>query len=161
MDESGADAVGREGVRAGGVVVLSGPAFAQPGGFGDLAEDVYYSVPVSTLAGQGVFAGTGCDDGFCPSDAIDRKTMAVWVVRVLDGEDPAAVSESRFDDVDPDGFYAPFIERMFELELTQGCGDGSGFCPDRNVTRAHMAAFLSRAYNLPAQCQQAGDIRVG
>ena len=136
-------------VAAAVAVVPSGPAFAQPGGFGDVPEDVYYSVPVSTLAGQGVFAGTGCNEGFCPGDAIDRKTMAVWVVRVLDGKDPAAVSESRFDDVDPDGFYAPFIERMFELGVTSGCGDGSGFCPDRNVTRAEMAVFLSRAYKLP------------
>ena len=136
-------------VAAAVVVVPSGPAFAQPGGFGDVPEDTYYTVPVSTLAGQGVFAGTGCDEGFCPGDAIDRKTMAVWTVRVLDGEDPAAVAESRFDDVDPHGFHAPFIERMAELGVTQGCGDGSGFCPHRNVSRAHMAAFLSRAYKLP------------
>ena len=103
-------------------------------------------MPVSTLAGQGVFAGTECADGFCPRDPIDRKTMAVWIVRVLDGQNPAAVSESRFDDVDPDGFYAPFIERMADLGVTRGCGDRSGFCPDRNVSRAEMAAFLSRAY---------------
>ena len=47
------------------------------------------------------------------------------------------------------GFYAPFIERMAEFEVTRGCGDGSGFCPDRNVTRAEMAVFLSRAFKLP------------
>ena len=96
-----------------------------------------------------MFAGTECADGFCPRDPIDRKTMAVWIVRVLDGQNPAAVSESRFDDVDPDGFYAPFIERMADLGVTRGCGDRSGFCPDRNVSRAQMAAFLSRAYQLP------------
>ena len=38
---------------------------------------------------------------------------------------------------------------MAELGVTRGCGDGTGFCPDRNVTRAEMAVFLSRAYNLP------------
>ena len=130
-------------------VTASTPAVGQPGGFGDVPEDAYYSVPVASLAELGVFVGTECDDGFCPGDPIDRKTMAVWTVRVLDGEDPAAVSESRFDDVDSDSFHAPFIERMAELEVTEGCGDGSGFCPDRSVTRAQMAAFLSRAYKLP------------
>ena len=130
-------------------VTASAPAVGQPGGFGDVAEDAYYSVPVSTLAELGVFVGTECQAGFCPGDPIDRKTMAVWVVRVLDGEDPEAVSESRFDDVDVSGFYAPFIERMAELEVTRGCGDGSGFCPDRSVTRAEMAVFLSRAFELP------------
>ena len=130
-------------------VTASTPAVGQPGGFGDVAEDAYYSVPVSTLAEFGVFVGTECQAGFCPGDPIDRKTMAVWIVRVLDGEDPEAVSESRFDDVDASGFHAPFIERMAELEVTRGCGDRAGFCPDRNVTRAEMAVFLSRAYKLP------------
>ena len=74
-------------VAAGSVVVSSVPVTAQPGGFGDAAEGAFYSVPVSTLAEQGLFAGTGCDEGFCPDDPLDRKTMAVWVVRVLDGED--------------------------------------------------------------------------
>ena len=117
--------------------------------YGDVPTDAYYAVPVRTLDQDGVFAGTLCDDGFCPSVPIDRKTMAVWTVRVLDGDDPPAVSEARFDDVDAAGFYAPFIERMAELEVTRGCGDGSGFCPDRNVTRAEMAVFISRAYDLP------------
>ena len=118
------------------------------GTYPDTAADSYYAESVSQLTEQGVFAGTLCEDGFCPDEAIDRKTMAVWVVRVLDGEDPGPVLETRFDDVDAGSFYAPFIERMAELGVTRGCGDGSGFCPDRTVSRAQMAAFLSRAYGL-------------
>ena len=131
------------------LVATAAPGAGQGAGFGDVPDDAYYTVPVSALAEQGVFAGTLCDDGFCPGEAIDRKTMAVWTVRMLDGQDPPAVAEARFDDVDASSFYAPFIERMADLEVTRGCGDGSGFCPDRNVTRAQMAAFLSRAYSLP------------
>ena len=124
-------------------------ALAQAGGFGDVAGDAYYSEPVAALAAMGVFAGTECEAGFCPAAPIDRKTMAVWTVRVLDGADPPAVSESRFADVDATGFHAPFIERMAELGVTTGCGDGTNFCPEGSVTRAQMAVFLSRAYNLP------------
>ena len=85
---------------------------AQPGGFSDVPDDAYYTVPVEMLAERGVFAGTECEDGFCPAVAIDRKTMAVWTVRVRDGEDPPPLTESRFDDVDAISFYAPFIERV-------------------------------------------------
>ena len=131
-------------------VVAAAPAVAQSAGFDDVAEDAYYSVPVAALAERGIFAGTECAQGFCPNDPIDRKTMAVWMVRVLDGEDPPALSESRFDDVDAHSFHAPLIERMAELGVTRGCGDGSGFCPDRVVSRAQMAVFLTSAFGLPA-----------
>lgn len=129
-------------------VAAAAPASAQPGGFSDVVEDAFYSAPVATLAERGVFAGTECAQGFCPGDPIDRKTMAVWMVRVLDGGEPPALSESRFDDVDANSFHAPFIERLAELAVTKGCGDGSGFCPDRVVSRAQMAVFLTRAFGL-------------
>ena len=132
------------------IAALQAPVAAQgSGAYPDVASGAYYSVPVSTLARDGVFVGTECDEGFCPGAPIDRKTMAVWVVRVLDGRDPSPVSASRFDDVDAGSFHAAFIERMAELKVTGGCGDGSVFCPDRNVTRAQMAVFISRAFDLP------------
>ena len=132
-------------------VVPSGAA-AQGGDrvFDDVAEDAYYGEPVAALAASGVFVGTECEAGFCPTEPINRRTMAVWIVRVLDGVDPPARSESRFGDVDAAGIHAPLIERMAELGVTQGCGDGTNFCPDRSVTRSQMAVFLSRAYDLPA-----------
>ena len=133
----------------GSVLAVAPTAAAQAGSYEDVAEGAYYAGPVAALREAGVFAGTLCASGFCPGEPIDRETMAVWVVRVLDGRDPAPVSQSRFDDVDAGSFHAPFIERMAELEVTTGCGDGSGYCPDRNVTRAEMAAFISRAYDLP------------
>ena len=130
-------------------MAIAPTAAAQTGPYSDVPENAYYTTPVTALKEQGVFTDTLCAEGFCPGEAMDRKTMAVWVVRVLDGEDPPAVSQTRFNDVDADSFHAPFIERMFELEVTQGCGDGSGFCPHRNVTRAQMATLVSRAYRLP------------
>ena len=130
------------------------PAIAQTGGFEDVAAGAYYSAPVEELAGLGVLTGcegsAGFDDGrFCPGEPMDRKTMAVWVVRVLEGEDPPP-GMSRFPDANALGvFWAPFIERMAELGVTTGCGDGTDFCPNGEVTRAHAAVFLSRAFDLP------------
>ena len=130
------------------------PAFAQAGGFGDVAVGAYYSAPVQELAGLGVLTGcegsAGFDDSrFCPGEPMDRKTMAVWVVRVLDGEDPPP-GRSRFPDVNTlSAFWWPFAERMAELGVTTGCGDGANFCPDDPVTRAQTAVFLWRAFDLP------------
>ena len=114
-----------------------------------MPPDAFYTESVNELDAAGVFDGTECSDGFCPGDPIDRKTMAVWVVRLLDGEDPPPVAQSKFTDVEAGSFYSPFIERLAALGVTRGCGDGSGFCPDDAVNRAEMAVFLSRAYDLP------------
>ena len=111
--------------------------------------DAFYAEPVAHLHTAGVLDGTLCKEGFCPDRPIDRKTMAVWVVRVLDRRDPRPVTESRFDDVDPAGFRGRFIQRLAELGVTTGCGDGRRFCPDDTVSRAQMAVFLARAYDLP------------
>ncbi len=136
------------------LVVFGSSVDAQVGRFDDVAVDAYYATAVGELDDMGVFEGTVldgsmCSEGFCPSVPVDRKTVAVWVVRILDGQDPP-VKSSRFDDVDCclDEFWPPFVERMAELGVTRGCGDGSGFCPNEDTTRAEMAAFLSRAFDL-------------
>ena len=53
---------------------------AQAGGYGDVRDDAFYATPVADLAAESVFDGTECEAGFCPGKAIDRKTMAVWMV---------------------------------------------------------------------------------
>ena len=133
-----------------GLVVLGvGPVAAEEGPFGDVEGGVYYTEPVGDLAGEGVFDGTECGDGlFCPDEPILRWQMAVWMVRVLDGGDPAPVDSSRFADVDSEEWYSAHVERMFELDVTKGCGNGTNFCPDRAVKRSQMAAFLALAFNL-------------
>ena len=131
------------------VLGFSSPAAAQSQPFADIPQDAFYSEAVGALAGGGVFDGTECAEAMlCPGEPIDRKTMAVWTVRVLDGQDPAQISQTRFSDVAADSFHGPFIERMAELGVTVGCGDGSAFCPDVTVSRAQMAVFLARAFDL-------------
>jgi len=71
------------------------------------------------------------------------------MVRVLDGSDPEPVEETRFSDVDGSHRWAAHIERFVELGVTEGYGDGS-YRPDVTVSRAQMAAFLARAFELPA-----------
>ena len=125
------------------------PAAAQDSvPYRDTRADAYYAQAVGALALEGVFAGTDCDAGFCPDEPIDRATMAVWTVRVLDVADPEPVASTRFADVDASHPHAAFIERFAGLGVTRGCEDGSVFCPDGSVTRAQMAVFLSRGFGL-------------
>lgn len=131
-------------------VLAATPAavFAQTGGFEDVPEDAYYSEAVTDLAARGVFAGTECEEGFCPGVALDRQTMAVWVVRVLGIEASSHLTRTSFHDVDARNPYGPFIGRLADVDITRGCGAGN-FCPDNLITRAQMAVLLVRAFQLP------------
>lgn len=101
---------------------------------------------------EGIFEGTGCadGDGLCPSEPIERWEMAVWLVRVLDGEEPPPIRTPLFDDVADGVWWAAHTERLAGLGVTKGCASGPPrYCPDDHVTRAQMATFLVRAFDLP------------
>ncbi len=118
-------------------------------GFSDSADAGVHQTAVETLAGWGYFEGTECDtDLFCPEDPMKRWVMAVWLVRVL-GHKPLTTDTSQFADVEADEWWSPYTERLAKLEVTAGCKtDPPSYCPDRSVTRAQMAAFLVRAFDL-------------
>lgn len=101
----------------------------------------------------------GCDppsnDRFCPTKTVSRAEMATFLIRAL-GESVAGRShQGYFSDVASSAWYAPYIERLFELGITTGNADGT-FQPNGAVSRAEMAAFISRAFQL-----QTGDSPAG
>ena len=55
-----------------------------------------------------------------------------------------------FEDVHPDSVHADKICRLVEAGITTGVDD-SNYGPDRSVTRAQMATFLTRALDLPTR----------
>lgn len=107
---------------------------------------------VKALVEGGVLEGTECTPGlFCAGDPIPRWLLAVWLVRVVDGHDPEPVDATRFADVDADQWWAAHVERLAELGITVGCAaESARYCPDDPVTRAQMATFLRRAFDLDA-----------
>ena len=130
-------------------------------GYGDVAEGSYYHEAVTSLKEQGVFEGTDCEEGFCPEDPMERWQMAVWLIRVLDGQEPEPVSESRFVDVDAEESWTPFVERLSDLEITTGCNqEPPKYCPESSVRRNQMATFLYRAFDLPDAKEPAGFVDV-
>ncbi len=105
---------------------------------------------INRLAAAGVLDGTECGERrICPRAPVRRWEMAVWVVRVL-GE-VSSDAGSRFADMDADSWWASYVERLAELEVTKGCGtDPLRYCPQDPVTRSQMASFLVRAFDLDA-----------
>ena len=72
----------------------------------------------------------------------------MWLTRSVDGGDLPSIASTRFSDVDvDDDWWAPYVERLAELGITQGCGSGR-YCPDEDVSRQQMATFLVRAFDL-------------
>ena len=132
------------GLVAAAVLVVGALAAA---GFDD-DEGTVHEPAVDALADRGVLAGTECGtDRICPAEEIERWVMAVWLIRAL-GESPSA-APVRFADVDPDAWWAPYVERLAGLRVTQGCATGPArYCPDDPVTRGQMATFLARALDL-------------
>ncbi len=130
------------------------PAGDEPvGGFSDLDRaGRSHIVAVTNLVSRGVLDGTGCGGGqLCPREPIRRWEMAVWLVRIIDGQDPAQPTEPRFEDVGTDLWWAGHAERLAELGITLGCStEPLEYCPDRPVTRAQMASFLVRAFEIAA-----------
>ncbi len=72
--------------------------------------------------------------------------MAVWIVRSL-GEQPSQ-TPNEFSDVNSNVWWAPYVQRLAELGVTQGCATNPlRYCPNEPVTRAQMATFLVRAFD--------------
>jgi S-layer family protein len=100
----------------------------------------------------------GCGGGnYCPASPVLREQMAAFLIRALGEFDPPTPLTQRFADVSPPDCTPPcspnvfynFIDRMAVLNITQGCASNPlRYCPADTVTRAQMAAFLVRAFNL-------------
>ena len=51
----------------------------------------------------------------------------------------------QFDDIRGDEYYADAAYDLRDAGITNGCGDGSDYCPSLDVSRGQMAAFLGRS----------------
>ena len=117
------------------------PSSSSP--FRDLHRAPVHEHNVSALADAGVTGGC-TDTRFCPNRTVTRGQMATFLANAR-GLSP--VAGSRFTDVPADAVHAGTINAIADAGITRGCGDGR-FCPDEPLTRAEMASFLVRAFNL-------------
>ncbi|MGA7877355.1 MAG: S-layer homology domain-containing protein [Desulfoferrobacter sp.] len=95
----------------------------------------------------------GCNTNplqFCPDQNVTRADMAIFLLRKKHGSSyspPKAAGV--FADVSKNHWAADWIEQLYAEGITTGCsGNPLRFCPDDSVTRAEMAAFLVKTFNL-------------
>jgi hypothetical protein len=77
--------------------------------------------------------------------------MAVFLLKSKYGSSyipPAVGASTGFADVPTTHWAAPWIKQLAAEGITGGCGTGI-YCPESAVTRAQMAVFLVKAFNLP------------
>ncbi len=116
------------------------------GAFAD-DENSTHEEAIETLVELGITDGCNPDlKLFCPNREITRAQAAKFLILAI-GETPTTRSgPSVFTDVDADAWYRPYVDRLVELEIAQGYGDGT-YRPKEVVTRAQMAVLLIRAFN--------------
>ena len=115
--------------------------------FSDVPADYWAAAWIEQLASDGITAGCG-NGNYCPEDYVTRDQMAVFLLRAKYGAayTPPAAS-GVFSDVPADYWAAAWIEQLANEGITAGCGN-SNYCPTQLVSRAEMAVFLVRTFNL-------------
>ena len=132
------------------LVVGTTPAVASHS-FDDVPDDHVFHADIAWLAVEEVTAGCNppINDNYCPNDNVTRGQMAAFLVRALGLTDDGGGNTF----VDDDGsIFEDDIAKLAAAGITRGCNppDNTRFCPDDDVTRGQMAAFLVRALDLPA-----------
>ena len=92
---------------------------------------------------------TGCGGLlYCPSTAVARDQMAVFVLRTRDPAlNPPACAAPLFADVPASSPFCRWIEELARRGVVSGCGGGH-YCPTDPVTREQMAVFLTGTFGL-------------
>jgi glucose/arabinose dehydrogenase len=131
-----------------------GSGHVPPGATGLIFTDVhpgdYFADWIEDLAGRGVTGGCG-GGKYCPDRDVSRAEMAVLLLKTSLGTAhvPPTATGLVFKDVHPGDFAADWIEDLAARNITGGCDAAPNYCPDRPVSRAEMAVFLTRTFNLP------------
>jgi len=105
---------------------------------------------IEALRSGGITGGCGTNL-YCPENPVTRAQMAVFLLKSKYGSGytpPAVEASTGFSDVPVTHWAAPWIKQLAAESITGGCGAGI-YCPDSPVTRAQMAVFLVKTFNLP------------
>jgi Tol biopolymer transport system component len=98
-----------------------------------------FNADIIWLFNAGITGGCS-DERFCPNDNVTRGQMAAFLDRAL--KLPATTTDYFTDDAT--SIFQASINRLAAAGITAGC-TATTFCPNDNVTRGQMAAFLHRA----------------
>jgi hypothetical protein len=118
------------------------------GSFSDVPPGQWYTSYVEGLYQLGLTVGYG-DGTYGPTDPVARSQMAAFLLRALGEYANVTAARGIFSDVPLDAWYAPYVERLYDLGITTGCRtEPLAYCPENPVKRDQMATFLSRVLAL-------------
>jgi hypothetical protein len=126
------------------------PAVGASTGFADVPTNYWAAAWIKQLAADGITSGCG-NGNYCPGAPVTRAEMAVFLLRSKHGAGyfpPAVGAGTGFGDVPTNYWAAAWIKQLVAEGITSGCGNGN-YCPASSVTRAQMAVFLVKTFNLP------------
>jgi subtilisin family serine protease/subtilisin-like proprotein convertase family protein len=115
--------------------------------FTDVAINSFAHGPVGCIYALGITTGTSATE-YGPGAAVTRVQMAAFLSRLLSVLTSSGCTGSHpFGDVSPSSYgYGP-VGCLYQLGLTTGTSSVT-FSPAQVMTRAQMAAFLSRTYRV-------------
>ncbi len=134
-------------------LAMHGPGYWPPpatGIFEDVPSDHWAAGWIEQLVADGLSSGCG-NQRYCPDDLVSRAQMAVFLGKAKNVISPSATSQPTnqlFKDVNPEDWAAVYIEELAREGITAGCKSGQ-FCPEEAVSRAEMAVFLVKTFNIP------------
>ena len=137
-----------DNVTRGQMAVFFARAFDLPKTGQDFFDDddgLFYEGAANKMAAAGITVGCG-PDSYCGERDISRGEMAAMLARVLGLPSPTT---DHFAD-DEESTFEGAINRVADAGITQGCNPpaNTAFCPDEDVNRGQMAAFLQRSMTL-------------
>lgn len=123
--------------------------------FSDVPSTDPYESYIESIYNNGITTGCGNGD-YCPLENVTRDQMAAFIIRALYGNTftcnggvACATTAPYFGDVSTADQFFPYVQKLKELGITTGCGNGN-YCPSEYVARDQMAAFLVRAAQVNA-----------
>jgi hypothetical protein len=123
---------------------------AATGIFADVSMTYWAANWIEQLYTDGITRGCAISPlEYCPENNVTRAEMAVFLIRSKYGSGYTSTPATEiFADVPTTYWVAGWINQLVSGGITSGCGSGD-YCPENPVSRAQMASFLVRAFNLP------------
>ena len=135
---------------------IHGAGFTPPpatGIFADVPADYWAAPWIEQLRADGITSGCATSPlRFCPESFVGRAEMTVFLLRARHGSayTPPAASGTVFADVPASYWAASWIEQLYAEGVTNGCANSPlRYCPASTLSRAQMALFLARSFDLP------------
>ena len=139
-------------------LVPAAPAFAEDGGFADVAKDAWYAEEVAWAVENNITDGVG-DNRFDPTGEVSRAQVATFLWRMAGEPEPTATET--FSDVEAGSWYEPAVRWAVENGITKGTGDNR-FSPFVTCDRAMCLTLLYRLEGSPLdEIAAAAPVEIG